>query len=142
MAIEGKVPNIPENEGEDDEQVNYEKAGEGETGLTHQLSLEQQVYYNTVLEALNSGKRMDAVLDSLNTDSSLTRLIPYISRSAFNMIMDCSQLAVLDRGVKILEALSLNKHRTCTKSCQPCFQALCEPTWWKTATGRSGKAPR
>lgn len=109
LAIEGKVPNIPENEGETVEDITNEASIEAEIDINHQLSLEQQVYYNTVLEALNTGKKIDGVLESLNTDSSLTKLIPYISRSMFNMILECEKLEVLDRGIKILGALSLNK---------------------------------
>lgn len=109
LAIEGKVPNIPENEGEDIDDVIYEKVPETEVELHHQLSLEQQKYYNCVLEALNTGNRLEEVLKSLVSDSSLTKLIPYISRSMFSMVLDSDDLVVLNRGVQILGALSMNK---------------------------------
>lgn len=110
LAISGKVPNIPENEGEEIEDITNERVAETDVDVNHQLSLEQQIYYNSVLETLNTGKRIDAILESLNSDSSLTRLIPYISRSMFNMILECDSLEILDRGVKILGSLSLNKY--------------------------------
>ena len=71
----------------------------------HQLSLEQQIYYNTVLESLNTGKKLEGILESLNSDSSLTRLVPYISRSMFAMILESDELSI-----KILGALSMNPH--------------------------------
>lgn len=110
LAIAGKVPNIPENECEEFEDLNTETAPEVEANSIHQLSLEQQVYYNSVLEALNTGKQLEGLLNSLNSDSSLTRLIPYISRSMFSMILDCEDLETLDRGIKILGALSMNPY--------------------------------
>lgn len=108
LAIEGKVPNIPENEGEEVEEYNTEKTAENQVDITHQLSLEQQVYYNKVLEVLDTGVNLETILESLNTDSSLTRLIPYISRSMFAIILDSDELEILDRGIKILGSLSLN----------------------------------
>ena len=110
LAIEGKVPNIPENECEAFEDMPSETIPEVDPATTHQLSLEQQVYYNSVLEALNTGARLESVLDSLHSDSSLTRLIPYISRSIFSMILDSEELSILDRGIKILGALSTNAY--------------------------------
>lgn len=88
----------------------YEKVVEAEGDIHHQLSLEQQKYYNFVLESLNSGDRLEEVLNSLNTDSSLSRLIPYITRSMFTMLLEAEDLPVLFRGVKILGALSTNSY--------------------------------
>ena len=110
LAIEGKVPNIPENEGENVEDIINEKAVESEVDIKHQLSLEQQIYYNTVLEALSTGHKLEGILESLKNDSSLNRLIPYITRSMFALVMESETLDTLERGVKILEALSLNSY--------------------------------
>ncbi|CAG9321132.1 unnamed protein product [Blepharisma stoltei] len=114
LAINGKVPNIPENhtenvvEEEIKENVPNDKILIG--NVTHQLSLQQQLYYNTILESLQTGKKLQVALDSLYNDSSITQVVPYLARSFYQLVFESNSLELLDRAMKMLGALALNPH--------------------------------
>lgn len=78
--------------------------------MTHQLSLQQQIYYNTVLESLSTGKKLQTCLDSLFNDSSITQIVPYLTQSLYSLVFNSSSLELLDRAMKMLGALALNQY--------------------------------
>ena len=112
LAIRGKVPNIPENQAGDVdlEPEVIEEEQEVVTNVKHQLSYEQQLYYNTLLKTLDTGNKLQESLQALNSDSSLTQLVPYLARSFYTTLIEEASLKKLDRGIRMLGALALNPH--------------------------------
>ena len=52
-------------------------------GEVHDLSREQTEYYELFLNALSEGRGLEDMINSLETDSSLIQLLPYLCKSIF-----------------------------------------------------------
>lgn len=65
----------------------------------HDLSREQIEYYDLFLSSLSNGKGLAPMLNSLETDSSLIQLLPYLCKSIFTTTKEQGDLATLERAV-------------------------------------------
>ena len=80
------------------------------SGVTHQLSYEQQIYYNALLETLETGARVTECLKNLSEDSSLSQLLPYISKTLYSVVIESNSYEKLERGIEMAGALFLNNY--------------------------------
>jgi transcription initiation factor TFIID subunit 6 len=115
LAIQGRRPNIPENQTESlGEEPSLQAAAlesvDVVAGVKHELSEELRLYYNTVLEALTSGCNTPAVEESLRSDSGISQLLPYLTSTFYATVQETDDLAKLARSMKLLFALSMNPH--------------------------------
>ena len=101
LAIDGKRPNIPENHvtGIEDTQAMEMSESAGEV---HDLSREQTEYYELFLNALSEGRGLEDMINSLETDSSLIQLLPYLCKSIFQIANEKNEIQTLERAVKMI----------------------------------------
>ncbi len=115
LAIRGRRPNIPENHAESADETEDETPQALEasvnivSGVTHSLSYEQQIYYNALLDTLETGSRVTECLKNLAEDSSLTQLLPYISKTLYSVVLESNCYEKLERGIEMAGALFLNR---------------------------------
>mmetsp|Transcript_27252 Transcript_27252/g.48962 ORF Transcript_27252/g.48962 Transcript_27252/m.48962 type:complete len:395 (-) Transcript_27252:2406-3590(-) len=115
LSIQGRRPNIPENQTEalGEEPSSQSIAMENVdivSGVRHELSEELRLYYNTVLETLNSGANLIAVEESLRSDSGISQLLPYLTGTFYATVQSTDNLIKLTTTMKLLFSLSMNPY--------------------------------
>jgi len=115
LLINGLRPDIPENQAglpvdNSSHQLSSSEDPKVVTSVTHQLSNEQQLYYNAFLSSLSRGDHFPGFRQSLSSDSSLAQLVPYLTRSLYTMTMETCDLDQLDRAMDLMGALCSNPY--------------------------------
>lgn len=115
LLINGIRPDIPENQAglpmdNSSHQLSTSEDPKVITSVIHQLSSEQQLYYNAFLSSLSRGDHFPGFRQSLSSDSSLSQLIPYLTRSLYTITMQTCDLDQLDRAMDLMGALCSNPY--------------------------------
>lgn len=115
LLINGLRPDIPENQVGLPTEISSNQLSSSDdpkviTSVTHQLSNEQQLYYNAFLTSLSRGDHFAGFRESLASDSSLGQLVPYLTRSLYTITMETNDLGQLDRAMDLMGALCSNPY--------------------------------
>ena len=114
LAITGQRPDVPENQAGLPVDTSPQQLSSSDpkviTSVTHQLSSEQQLFYNAFLICLSRGEHFSGFLQSLGNDSSLSQLLPYLTRSFYTTVMETNELDKLARAMDLMGALCSNPY--------------------------------
>ncbi|ELP94151.1 transcription initiation factor tfiid, putative [Entamoeba invadens IP1] len=114
LTVDGVQPQIPQNPSVFvAEKVKKEETIETKPIIRHSLSKELQMYYDMVVEVLNTTQKekISSCLDSVKSDSGLQQLTPYFIRYISNHVLtNLNTLDILSNMLGLVNALSENQN--------------------------------
>ncbi|EAL45013.1 TFIID transcription factor subunit, putative [Entamoeba histolytica HM-1:IMSS-B] len=114
LTVEGVQPLIPQNPSVVvQEKQKQEETIETKPIIQHSLSKELQMYYDMVVEILNTNnkEKIDECLDSVRTDSGLQQLTPYFIRYISNhTLANLGSLEILANMLSLVNAMRENQN--------------------------------
>ena len=114
LTVEGIQPLIPQNPSlEINEVTKQEQTIETKPIIRHSLSKELQMYYDMIVEILNTNNtvKIKHCLDSVRTDNGLQQLTPYFIRYISNhTFTNLSSLEIVNNMLSLVSAMSDNEN--------------------------------